>query len=90
MAVVAKMVNGTIQFHPQTAADNSLAEYLADAVNRVKRQGVSKSVPAATLLLKQAEEWEARARDLAQGDVRSYLEGKARDAREQARKLSAL
>jgi hypothetical protein len=88
MAVVAKMVDGTIQFHPQTQADNALGHYLSDLVNKARKNGLSKSTGAAELLLKQAADWEERSRSTTLSpEVKSYLAQKASEARKQARGL---
>lgn len=88
MAVVAKMVDGTVQFHPQSQADNTLAHYLSDLVNKAKKSGLSKSAGAASLLKEQADAWETRSMDTALvPEVRAYLAQKASEARQQADRL---
>jgi hypothetical protein len=88
MAVLAKMVDGTIQLHPQTQADNALAHYLNDLIGKARKNGLSKSAGAASLLKEQAAEWENRSMDTTLApEVRAYLAQKSADARQQAERL---
>jgi hypothetical protein len=85
----------TLEFRPETAADNPVADYLAGLVTQAKGQ-VSKSASGsldrvkASLLRNQAAEWDRKAHEgrwtLAK-DMIEYYEAKAQEARALAKEL---